>query len=88
MERSVVCGDVAHLGERSVRIAEVRGSSPLVSTTHTIVPPPTGGGFSWPAPHAGDLEGAAEEGTNAGGDGAKRRPCRYPLSAVADGPFP
>ena len=28
----MVMGDVAHLGERSVRIAEVRGSSPLVST--------------------------------------------------------
>ncbi len=25
-------GDVAQLGERSIRIAEVRGSSPLVST--------------------------------------------------------
>lgn len=46
MERFVVCGDVAHLGERSVRIAEVRGSSPLVSTTHTTVPPLPGGGFS------------------------------------------
>lgn len=45
MERSVACGDVAHLGERSVRIAEVRGSSPLVSTNHITLTSAEGRGF-------------------------------------------
>ncbi len=45
MERSVACGDVAHLGERSVRIAEVRGSSPLVSTNHITLTSAGGRGF-------------------------------------------
>ena len=30
--KSAVCGDVAQMGERGVRNAEVRGSIPLIST--------------------------------------------------------
>ena len=32
---AIACGDVAQLGERSVRNAEVVGSNPIISTTHS-----------------------------------------------------
>ena len=32
-------GDVAQLGERRTRIAEVVGSNPIVSTTNSVIPP-------------------------------------------------
>ena len=41
MLNSVARGDVAQLGEHRVRIAGVRGSSPLISTTFPAVIPDT-----------------------------------------------
>ncbi len=36
--KTVRCGDVAQMGERGVRNAEVRGSIPLISTdSHQVV---------------------------------------------------
>ena len=47
MLNSVARGDVAQLGEHRVRIAGVRGSSPLISTTFPAVIPDTIPPWAW-----------------------------------------